>query len=222
MKTALALTLLLSSYARAADSFLEEALFAGGARDASELQRLVALYHQRIDPMVEVVKDQPKEIAAKLLLKHLHVSYGGTTAVLVQYKSDAYSINSALDTGFYNCLSSTMLFMLAARQAGLDVTGELYSDHARAIARVDGWQYQVEATSQYGFGVEKWMLSTQVDRSSGPLGVKIVVQMPLYTGSEPLLYATWAWAGEPRDARWANRLTLSPPPLISAFSTPRE
>src|SRR5450432_2916702 len=113
------------------DAFLEEALFAGGAHDQRELNRLVARYHQRIDPMVEVVRDQPPAIATQLLLKHLHVSYGGTTAVLGEYVTGAFSVNEALDTGRYNCLSATTLFVLAARQAGLNVDAERYRSHVR-------------------------------------------------------------------------------------------
>ena len=46
------------------DSFLEEALFAGGARDEADLKRLVAKYHARVDPMVELVRGQSPAIAA--------------------------------------------------------------------------------------------------------------------------------------------------------------
>src|SRR5262245_7304109 len=88
------------------DTFLEEALFAGGARDQVEMDRLVALYHARLDPIVAVVKDQPPQIAAQLLLKHLHASYGGTTAVFKQYVSNQWSVKETLETGIYNCVSS--------------------------------------------------------------------------------------------------------------------
>lgn len=199
------------------DSFLEEALFAGGARDQVELDRLVALFHARIDPMVEVIRDSPPQIAAQLLLKHLHLSYGGTTAVLKEYQLGAFSINQALDTGKYNCLSASMLFILAARQAGLEVTGEQYYDHARVVFMDDGREFQVEPTDASGWNVSEWYVRA---RSSSLGNIALVVDMPMGRGNDLMMDATWAWAREPRDARWATRIAPSPPPLITAFSVP--
>jgi hypothetical protein len=199
-------------------SFLEEALFAGGAHDEAELTRLVALYHRRIDPIVAVVKDQPQQIAAQLLLKHLHVSYGGTEAVLKEYKSAHWSVNEALETGTYNCLSASMLYALAARQAGLEVDGEVYSDHARVLLHIDGHEYQVEATSEYGYGASDWFIRTRVDART--LALRFEIETPERRGLETLLEGAWAWAGERRDSRWASRVAVPPPPPLASLTPP--
>jgi hypothetical protein len=141
--------------AEKSDALLEETLFAGGARTAAEMARSKALYHQRIDPIVAVAEGQPAPIAAELLLRHLHMSYGGTDAVLNEYTSHQYSVVEALETGHFNCLAATTLFVLAARQAGLNVDVELYEDHIRPVLTFSGVRYQVEATSAYGFNADE-------------------------------------------------------------------
>jgi hypothetical protein len=139
---------------------VEQALFAGGARDEAEMTRLRALYHARIDPIVAVVREQPPAIAAQLLLKHLHQSYGGTEAVLKAYKIDASSLKDVLADGSYNCVAATTVFLLAARDAGLDVTAELYDDHARAVLSQGGRRIQIETTSTpRSFDVAGWMIT---------------------------------------------------------------
>ncbi len=198
------------------DTFLEEALFAGGARDQAELDRLVALYHARLDPVADVVKDQPPQIAGWLLLKHLHVSYGGTTAVLEEYDAEAWSVKEALETGRYNCLSGSMLFIIVGRQAGLNVTGELYPRHARAVLFDQGRTFRVESTSASGFDAGDWYFYEQA--RPGSLSPALAVFSPNGQGDEPIMFATWVSAGEPRDAEWASKVTPTPPPLVGAFS----
>lgn len=198
------------------DAFLEEALFAGGAQDMAELDRLVALFHARIDPIVNVVKDQPPQIAAQLLLKHLHVSYGGTTAVLKEYVLHQWSVKEALETGNYNCLSASVLFIAAARQAGLNATGELYPRHARAVVFDQGVTFRVEATDATGFDAGDWFYYAQGQR--GSLAPLLGVHTPTGTGDELMMLATWFSAGQVRDTQWASKVAPTPPPLVSAFS----
>jgi hypothetical protein len=139
---------------------VEQALFVGGAQNEADMTRLRALYHARIDPIVAAVRDQPPAIAAQLLLKHLHQSYGGTEAVLKAYKIDASSISDPLTDGSYNCVAATTLFLLAARDAGLDVTAEMYDSHARAVLAQGGRQIKIEPTMAYqSFDIDHWMIT---------------------------------------------------------------
>jgi len=207
---------LLSCSALAADSFLEEALFAAGARDQVEMDRLVALFHSKIDPIVKVVKDQPPQIAAQLLLKHLHVSYGGTTAVFARYEMNQWSVKEALETGVYNCLSASMIFVIAARQAGLKATGELYPRHARAVVFDQGRTFRVEATDATGFDAGDWYYYAQGE--AGSLRPTLGVYTPKAQGDEVMMLATWHSAQQPRDTQWASKVTPTPPPLVTAFT----
>ena len=144
------------------DPLLEETLVAGGAKNEAELRQLVAQFHRQVDPIVRELKDQPEAIAAQLLLRHLHQDYQASRAPLRKYEIDAFSLNRVLADGHYNCLSATTLYVLAARQAGLDVKPEFYDDHARAVLVTRaGKEFQVETTGIDGFDLDRWVLHTE-------------------------------------------------------------
>lgn len=180
------------------DPLLEETLIAGGAKDEAQLRQLEAEFHYRVDPIVREVRREPEAIAAQLLLRHLHQDYVATKAPLKQYEIDAYSLNRVLEDGHYNCLSATTLYVLAARQAGLNVKPEFYDDHARAVLVTrEGKEFQVETTQLTGFDLEKWVLHTEGllrdgavtfefprDVSTGELVAQIAVESRFYGGGD--------------------------------------
>jgi hypothetical protein len=67
------------------------------------------------------------------------------------YRSDATTLDGILDTGLYNCVSSAVLYMIAARSLGLDVAGVRTSDHAFCVVRLIGRDVDVETTSPAGY-----------------------------------------------------------------------
>lgn len=88
---------------------------------------------------------------ARLLLAALHAPSGP----LVAYDERATTFREVLATGRFNCVSASVLYLLAGTALGLEVEGELLPTHARARVRTEpsssaGWKI-VETTSPRGF-----------------------------------------------------------------------
>ncbi len=71
--------------------------------------------------------------------------------ILKTYRADATTLDGILDTGLYNCVSSAVLYMIAARSLGLDVDGVRTSDHAFCVVHLPGRDVDVETTSPEGY-----------------------------------------------------------------------
>ena len=65
-----------------------------------------------------------EEERGRAILKYLYNDY------LRTYNFDQTRIDLALKTGFYNCVSSAVIYMAAAKAAGLDVRGQRTTQHA--------------------------------------------------------------------------------------------
>ena len=87
----------------------------------------------------------------RAVLKLLYQDY------LKTYDFNQTKTSLALETGVYNCVSSALLYMAAAKAAGLEVRGQKTSEHAFCTVYIPGakaGQYQkidVETTNPYGF-----------------------------------------------------------------------
>ena len=111
---------------------------------ASRLARIV----EETGSEVEKAAGAPTASAttkAESVLKFLHEN------LLRAYREDATTLDGILDSGLYNCVSSAVLYMIAARSIGIDVEGVKTSDHAFCVASVDGRSVDVETTNPYGF-----------------------------------------------------------------------
>ena len=105
----------------------------------------------------EVASDEimslDEEERGRAILKLLYRDY------LAAYSLTQTKVNVAMDKGFYNCVSSAVLYMAAAKAAGLDVRGQRTTQHAFCSIYVpvaDGKPGQlkkidVETTNPYGF-----------------------------------------------------------------------
>ncbi|MDR0601832.1 MAG: hypothetical protein LBG42_05570 [Treponema sp.] len=60
-------------------------------------------------------------------------------------------VDTLLENGRYNCVSSAVLYLILAKSAGLDARGVMTKDHAFVQVDVDGEPVDVETTSPYGF-----------------------------------------------------------------------
>ena len=91
------------------------------------------------------------EDRGRAILKFLYENY------LTAYGLNQTRVNVALQTGVYNCVSSALLYMAAAKAAGLDVRGQKTPDHAFCSIYVPGSKagqfkkIDVETTNPYGF-----------------------------------------------------------------------
>ena len=105
----------------------------------------------------EVASDEimslDEEERGRAILKLLYRDY------LAAYSLTQTKVNVAMDKGFYNCVSSAVLYMAAAKAAGLDVRGQRTTQHAFCsiyVPAADGKPGQlkkidVETTNPYGF-----------------------------------------------------------------------
>ena len=103
----------------------------------------------------EVISDEmmtlSEEERGKAILKYLYRDY------LKTYSLNQTKIDDALETGLYNCVSSAILYMVAAKAAGLDVRGQSTTQHAFCSIYVPDEQsgkskrIDVETTNPYGF-----------------------------------------------------------------------
>jgi len=84
-------------------------------------------------------------LLGKSLLFRLH------DQVLKEYVETASLAGTLLDEGKYNCLSSTILYCLTARELGLAVSGVLVPGHTFCVLSDPRGDKMVETTVRYGF-----------------------------------------------------------------------
>lgn len=95
--------------------------------------------------------DLQEEDRGKAILKYLYQNY------LKAYSLNQTKIDVALETGLYNCVSSAVLYMAAAKAAGLEVRGQSTAQHAFCSIYVpdeksgNSKRIDVETTNPYGF-----------------------------------------------------------------------
>lgn len=65
-----------------------------------------------------------EEERGRAILKYLYSDY------LKAYSLNQTKLDLALETGLYNCVSSAVLYLAAAKLAGLDVRGQRTTEHA--------------------------------------------------------------------------------------------
>ena len=140
------LCLLVALGASALDEDPKRASFA-----ASGVTRPAQVLDQRLEDVVRDAVERsegsgPPKARLERLLAGLHAPRGPLTT----YDEDATTLVEALGDGRFNCVSSTVLFLLAAEEAGFEVRAELLPTHARALARLDGRWVRVETTSPHG------------------------------------------------------------------------
>jgi hypothetical protein len=82
---------------------------------------------------------------AERALTFLHKS------LFVSYSVQQTRVDTALENGVYNCVSSAVLYLVLARSVGLSVGAVRTTDHAFCTVLVNGQQVDVETTNPYGF-----------------------------------------------------------------------
>ena len=111
-----------------------------GAADMKD--KLVVLLRRFRDEVADVSgQAELGEKALTFLHKNLLSTYS-----LMQTRVD-----TAVDTGVYNCVSSAVLYMIFARSVGLSVSGARTPDHAFCVVLANGQQIDVETTNPFGF-----------------------------------------------------------------------
>jgi tetratricopeptide (TPR) repeat protein len=126
------------------------ALVASGiASGVAESGRLSA-YEARLGEIFSALRKETGQVSgsaakAESILTFLHRD------TLKAYREDATTVDGILDSGLYNCVSSAVLYALAAKSLGIETWGVRTSDHAFCSVLVDAKRIDVETTNPYGF-----------------------------------------------------------------------
>ncbi len=93
----------------------------------------------------EVADVSDQGVLAEKALTFLHRNLFST------YSVTQTRVDTALETGVYNCVSSAVLYLALTRSVGLSVGGVRTTDHAFATVLVNGQQVDVETTNPFGY-----------------------------------------------------------------------
>ncbi|MBN2875961.1 MAG: hypothetical protein JXM71_12760 [Spirochaetales bacterium] len=88
---------------------------------------------------------QDPALRAESILPYLH------RTLFKKYKADATTVDGVIDTGYFNCVSSAVVYLLAARVFVLPMKGVQTPDHAFCVLTVAGRDIDVETTNPFGF-----------------------------------------------------------------------
>jgi hypothetical protein len=127
------------------DTIVDASLAFSGATDADAFaakEKLAALVHRFSDEVADVTSQS--ELGEKVLT-FLHKN------LFTGYSTLQTRVDTALQTGIYNCVSSAILYMIVARSVGLSVAGVRTTDHAFCTVMINGQPVDVETTNALGF-----------------------------------------------------------------------
>lgn len=134
------------------DLFKLALLYSECPLDSPEGLRCLETFEKiKAEVSVQTFTRQDPEVVGRSVLKLLYRDY------LKSYSFNQTKINVALETGSYNCVSSALLYMAAAKAAGLVVRGQKTTEHAFCSVYVPGAKagqtrkIDVETTNPFGF-----------------------------------------------------------------------
>lgn len=97
---------------------------------------------------------QKGEALLKMMFERF-LETGDGSDTLSGYDAGQSQLSAIFQSGRYNCISSSLLYIVMARQVGLEANGVILPSHAFVdITLPDGEIVSVETTSPRGFGVE--------------------------------------------------------------------
>ena len=128
-----------------ADVFAESALIASGVSDEQ-----LPLLKDRLENLYVSFKSRQEdgETETETAERALHFMYD---SVLSSYSENQTCLDTALDTGAYNCVSSAVLFMYMMKKEGIAVKAVETPLHAFCTVDADGTSADVETTNPWGF-----------------------------------------------------------------------
>ena len=129
----------------AVSQLIEASLFASGLgeQDFPEYRNRI---HSLLSGLPGYVREKSGALpAGEAVLHYLHEK------LFTRYAEPQTLIHVSLDTGRYNCVSSAVLYAIAARFAGLQVEGVVTPDHAFCRVIENGTGTDVETTNPYGY-----------------------------------------------------------------------
>lgn len=121
-------------------------LFSLETMDQNAVDRCMAKYRSILSYVKapEVMKLDERSRAEKVL----SIMY---QRLLKRYETDQTKVDVALETGTYNCVSASIIYGALAKDAGLEVKGQIAPEHCFCSVYVDGKKIDVETTNPAGF-----------------------------------------------------------------------
>lgn len=130
------------------DQLIEMFLISSGT-DSESIPVYTQILQKHIQSLKDFVQTNRVELedSGEIVLKYMHEN------ILSRYDYHQTRLNTLLDNGNYNCVSSAVLYMLLTRSLGMEVYGIHSSDHAFcSIQPSDGSDaIDVETTNLWGY-----------------------------------------------------------------------
>lgn len=128
----------------------------GDVRDTDHVQLFqtqIALFFEQHADLLRI-RDQHERGTQLLSRMHRHFLHADERSPLAGYNADQSQLSELLRSGVYNCISSALLYLVLAEQAGLVSAGVIMPSHAYVqITLPDGRVVEVETTAANGFDV---------------------------------------------------------------------
>lgn len=129
-----------------AGDLLDQVLQASGIDDPARRERYRSTFESKLEEFGKHLgRNRSAYHRARRLHDELHES------LLTQYAATADGIDAILDRGEYNCVSSTLLYGIAARAFGLEMRVIETPRHIFLRLEADGREVDIESTSPTGF-----------------------------------------------------------------------
>jgi len=131
-------------------------LASGDVRTQPEFERYRRMIRERLPSFSPAAgpADRGEQLMDVLFTRFLGRSASGGEP-LAGYEAEQSRLSTVLADGRYNCISSSLLYIVLARHAGLEANGVIIPSHAFVdITLADGEVVSVETTSPDGFAVE--------------------------------------------------------------------
>ncbi len=129
----------------ALDELINAALIFSGVED-TDLPRLTNMFAAKIKEVRAYFKGRGVSLVlGDDLLQYMHHEY------LRSYNVRQTQVDTLLEKGDFNCVSSSVFFLILGRSLGFTIYGVKTADHAFCSLQIGDSFYDVETTSVYGF-----------------------------------------------------------------------
>ncbi|MDA3810654.1 MAG: hypothetical protein PF518_10055, partial [Spirochaetaceae bacterium] len=146
------------------EKFIKASLMASGSKQiANDTNKLVNFINETVLKVGTIPQEYEK---GEIILQLLHDS------IFNSYNEEQTRIDTVLNNGTFNCVSSAVIFMAVGRAAGLNIQGVRTPDHAFASIHINGNIVDVETTNEWGYDPGKKKEFT--DSFSGSTGYNYV------------------------------------------------
>lgn len=138
---------------------IESSLVASGLID-DNLTEYINRYEQLLENFKNITKSSFKTLSnyekGEFILNWTH------DKILNNYIEEQTLMDVLIDTGNYNCVSSAVIYLILAKEAGLKIESIETSDHAFCRVETEKGWIDVETTTSFGFnpGIKKDFLQT--------------------------------------------------------------